>query len=192
MTDVRCECGKLEMQVELDPKRDSHVVCYCDDCRAYMRWLGRDAQLDAHGGTEVVQVAPAEARITRGQEHLACVRLSPKGLLRFYAKCCRSPLGNTMRGVPFVGLSVTGLTIPLTSRPEGVNARFALNGKPPGASDRASLGVVARTARQFASRLARGQLHPSPFLDEKNEPRATPEILTRAERDALRAREMAG
>lgn len=192
MTEVRCECGSLRMDVEIDPKRSSHVTCYCDDCRAYMRWLGRDALLDAHGGTEVVQVAPSEARITAGAEHLGCMRLSPEGLLRFYAKCCKSPLGNTMRGVPFVGLSVAGLKIPLSTRPDGVNARFALNGRPPNASDRASLSVVGRTARQLVSRFARGKLHPSPFLDAHGEPRARPEVLSRAERDALRARETAG
>lgn len=192
MTEVRCECGSLRMDVQIDPKRSSHVICYCDDCRAYMRWLGRDAQLDGHGGTEVVQVAPSEARIVAGAEHLGCVRLTPKGLLRFYAKCCKSPLGNTMRGVPFVGLSVTGLKIPLSTRPDGVNARFALNGRPPNASDRASLGVVGRTARQLVSRMVRGKLHPSPFLTAGGEPRVTAEILTPAERDALRARETSG
>jgi hypothetical protein len=41
-----------------------------------------------------------------GVEALACISLSPKGLLRWYAECCRTPIGNTPRDfkVPYVGL----------------------------------------------------------------------------------------
>lgn len=189
MTDVRCACGAMHLALEIDPKRSSHVVCYCDDCRAYFHWLEKGELLDAHGGVELLQVAPSEARITAGEGHLAGMRLSPKGLLRFYAKCCRTPLGNTMRGVPFVGLSVTGLKIPVDGRAEGVQARFALNGKPPNASATASLPVIGRTARQLLSRFVRGKLHPSPFLDREGAPRVTMTVLSPAERESLRARD---
>ncbi|MFT6991403.1 MAG: hypothetical protein ACJASL_003390 [Paraglaciecola sp.] len=35
----------------------------------------------------------------------ACVRLSQKGIYRWYAKCCNTPIGNTLGGkVPFIGV----------------------------------------------------------------------------------------
>lgn len=43
---------------------------------------------------------------TSGIEHLACLSLTEKGLLRWYAKCCNTPICNTARNwkVPYVGL----------------------------------------------------------------------------------------
>ena len=43
---------------------------------------------------------------TSGIEHLACLSLTEKGLLRWYAKCCNTPICNTARNwkVPYVGM----------------------------------------------------------------------------------------
>ena len=48
---------------------------------------------------------------TSGIEHLACLSLTEKGLLRWYAKCCNTPICNTARNwqVPYVGLIGTCL-----------------------------------------------------------------------------------
>ena len=34
----------------------NRVVCYCDDCQAFLHYLKRADLLDAHGGTDIVQV----------------------------------------------------------------------------------------------------------------------------------------
>ncbi|MFT4197494.1 MAG: DUF6151 family protein, partial [Pseudoxanthomonas sp.] len=84
----------------------ARATCYCRDCQAFARFLGQPGVLDAHAGTDIVPMAPAGLRITAGFDQVACMSLSPKGLLRWYAACCRTPLANTLRtpGLPYVGL----------------------------------------------------------------------------------------
>jgi Family of unknown function (DUF6151) len=61
--------------------------------------------LDVHGATDVIQTSPAQLTLTQGQEFLACMRLTEKGLLRWYAACCSTPIGNTLPNyrMSFVG-----------------------------------------------------------------------------------------
>jgi hypothetical protein len=87
-------------------------VCYCCDCRAYAYFLGRAEELlDPWGGTEIAAVLPSRLHFVRGREHVACASLSATGPLRWYASCCRSPIGNTVRAgsVPHLGLIPTCL-----------------------------------------------------------------------------------
>ncbi|MGH8856217.1 MAG: DUF6151 family protein, partial [Telluria sp.] len=101
---LRCRCGKVRGQV--DPSGvAARAVCYCKDCQAFGRFLGGGV-LDAAGGTEVEATLPAAVRFEAGMEHLACMSLSPKGLYRWYAACCRTPIGNTPRDprTAYVGL----------------------------------------------------------------------------------------
>ena len=60
------------------PQKVNRVVCYCDDCQAFAHQLGRADLLNAQGGTDIVQVAPASLTFVKGQEHIAGVRLTPK------------------------------------------------------------------------------------------------------------------
>lgn len=103
---LRCRCGKL--QGELDTAAvAARAKCYCTDCRAFARFLGNEITLlDGAGGTEVAAALPSGVRFTEGLEHLACMSLSPRGLYRWYASCCRTPVGNTPRDpkVPYVGV----------------------------------------------------------------------------------------
>ena len=72
----------------------NQVVCYCKDCQMYALFLGRESDiLDEHGGTHVLQLLPKNVAFTQGTEALACVRLSENGLLRWYASCCKTPIG---------------------------------------------------------------------------------------------------
>src|SRR5436309_3476922 len=98
--ELRCACGEVRGTADFSFASQVHVHCHCGDCRAYADWLGRD---DAR---EVVQTTPARVRITSGASHVRCVKRSEKGLLRFYATCCKTPLANSTRGAraPFVGL----------------------------------------------------------------------------------------
>lgn len=62
--------------------------------------------LDAHGGSDVFQATPAQLHIDARAEKLACLRLSEKGLMRWYTSCCRTPVGNQLprANSPFIGL----------------------------------------------------------------------------------------
>jgi len=102
---LRCRCGALQGHV-IPAWSATHAVCYCRDCQAYARFLGSEGLVDRHGGTEVVAMLPARVQLTDGLAHLACLSLSDRGLLRWYASCCATPVANTPRNprVPYAGL----------------------------------------------------------------------------------------
>jgi hypothetical protein len=105
---IRCTCGALQGEARgIAAAAGNHVVCYCDDCQAFAHFLGRACEvLDDNGGTEIFQMSPAQVRFTAGGDRLACMRLTGKGMRRWFAACCRTPIGNTMAsaGMAFVGM----------------------------------------------------------------------------------------
>ena len=139
---LACTCGTLRGHLtEAPASATNRLVCLCIDCQAYAYWLGRPAEiLDQQGGTEVVQTTPSRVRLTQGLEQLRCMRWSAKGLLRWYADCCRTPVANTLgvAWLPFVGVPRAFLSAddaalercigPVTER---VNDRSAPKGCPP-------------------------------------------------------------
>lgn len=188
---IQCSCGALRGGARGLCGRVGHrVVCYCDDCQCFAHFLGRASDvLDAHGGTDIFQVTPARVALSEGRAQLACMRLTPKGLLRWYAGCCRTPIGSTLatRQVPFVGLvhaclrlggggSLDAALGPVRAR---VFGRFA-KGDPAGlgASQGAPLPLLLRPLRLFVAARLRGDHRRSPFFDpESGEPRVAPHVL---------------
>jgi hypothetical protein len=60
MTELSCRCGTVRGRVaEASPSSVNRIVCYCVDCQAFAHHLRRADVLDAHGGSDIVQVAPA-------------------------------------------------------------------------------------------------------------------------------------
>ena len=106
--DLACRCGDVHGRVvRASPEAADHMLCYCDDCQAYLHHLGRTDLFDGHGGTDIVQVAPSALSFDRGVDRIVGLRLTPKGLYRWYASCCKTPLGNSFgSALPFVGLVV--------------------------------------------------------------------------------------
>jgi hypothetical protein len=107
---IQCQCGQIRGL--LSPTAPSNrCICYCDDCQAFARHLHAHRALDKQGGTEVIQVPPSNLQFTHGADKLACLRLTHRGLLRWYAACCNTPIGNTpaKQGMSFVGLIHTCL-----------------------------------------------------------------------------------
>ncbi|MGI9431626.1 MAG: DUF6151 family protein [Myxococcota bacterium] len=201
---VACACGTVRgVARDLSPDRGNHLVCSCDDCQAFAHFLGDAADhTDAHGGTEILQTSPARLSIHAGGDHLACMRLRPKGLLRWYADCCRAPIGNTHASgrVPFVGLfcsafrprsaEVETALGPIRAR---VNARFAQGDLRLEASEGWSLPMILSFARIVLGAWVRGDARRSPFFDpETGASRATPRVLTGAERGEVEAARDAG
>ena len=104
--ELRCRCGEVIGLVEnASPQKVNRVVCYCDDCQAFAHQLGRGDLLNAQGGTDIIQVAPASLIFVKGQYRIAGLRLTPKGLFRWHTTCCNTPVGNTLGpAIPFVGI----------------------------------------------------------------------------------------
>jgi hypothetical protein len=193
--ELHCRCGEVRGHTKgASPQTVNRVVCYCDDCQAYLHHLGRTDLLDEHGGTDVVQVAPASLTFHRGAERIVGVRLTPKGLYRWYASCCKTPLGNTLGpAIPFVGIVVQAFEGPDT-RPDDVfghpigaiQGKYAI-GTPPVGASKLNVRLIARAVRMVLGWRLRGKTWPHPFFDRATRSPSRPvTTLSRAERDSLR------
>ena len=66
---LSCSCREVQgLVTNVSPTTVNRVICYCDDCQAFLHHLGRADLLDAHGGTDIVQVAPARLSFVHGQQ----------------------------------------------------------------------------------------------------------------------------
>jgi hypothetical protein len=148
--------------------------------------------MDEHGGSDIVQIAPASLSFQRGVEQIAGVRLGPKGMYRWYAKCCKTPLGNTLTmGIPFVGI-VSSVFDPAKAdeafgRPRAkILGKFAIGTPPEGSTDM-HLGFLARAIWTILGWKFGGRTWPHPFFDRATSGPAYPvTVLSSQERDALR------
>jgi len=189
----RCRCGQLQGEV-VDTRGAMRAVCYCRDCQAYARWLGGTGDvLDAAGGTDVVATHARHVRFTAGRPQLACMSLSPKGLLRWYAACCKTPIGNTPRDrkLPYVGLVHTCLEQARPLEPTfppvqmDVNRAGAAGRAPARGGPLAMLKFGAMVLRLGAARFT-GSYRASPFFDAQGAPVAPVHVPPKAEVDAAR------
>lgn len=172
------------------------VVCYCADCQAFARFLGVPGVTDQWGGTDIFQMAPSLVRITGGAEALSCVRLSEKGMYRWYCGGCKTPVGNNMGPrVPFVGIVHSFMDHESAGRsrdealgtPVGYTGTKSAAASLPSAIRAASpLKVIARSMKLLGTWWLTGAGAPSPFFDEKTRaPVTTPRVLSPHERRAL-------
>lgn len=193
--ELHCRCGEVHGRVvNAAPDTVNHMVCYCDDCQAYLHHLGRVDLLDARGGTDIVQVAPASLSFDRGADRIVGLRLTPKGLYRWYASCCKTPLGNTLGpALPFVGIVAQAFDAgeqrasDLFGKPiAAARGQYAIGGLPDGLKE-AGVLLIARTLRLMLGWRLRGQSWPHPYFDrETRKPSRPVSILSSAEREALR------
>ncbi|MCU9849687.1 DUF6151 family protein [Defluviimonas sp. WL0024] len=182
--DMSCHCGATRWTIAR-AARGTLVKCYCADCQTFARHLGHGTDwLDAAGGSAIFQTAPHNLGFPDGMAHVALLRLGPKGLFRWYADCCGTPIANTLSGpgFPFVGAVLQ----PDENRfgPVRVWANTAAARTPVKARGiaRAVLGVLGRAA---LARLT-GSYRTNPFFDAAGAPVAPPTVLSKAERDAAR------
>jgi hypothetical protein len=190
---LQCQCGTIQGYV-VRPGMAKRAVCYCKDCQAFAHFLKRaDTLLDEQRGTAIVATVPGQVHFTRGIEALACISLSDHGLLRWYASCCSTPIGNTPRDfkTPYVGLIESCLKSNTPSLQESFGPlRMVLNTKSargrvtstPARNLVAMLGVMKSV---IGSRLS-GAYKRNPFFETAmGAPIARPRVLTKAEREAV-------
>jgi hypothetical protein len=194
-----CACGKLRgVALSMSPAAGTRVLCYCNDCQAFARFLGRPAIMDERGGTDIFQTAPARVRLT-STDTLACVRLSSKGMHRWYCAECKTPVGNTMGpSLPFVGLIRCFMALDGEGRGPGdalgpplafIQTKSALGEGSIPSGTVSTLRAVGRTIRLLATWWLTRAGSPSPFFDDATRaPRVPPRILSVEERRALDTR----
>jgi len=115
---LKCDCGKVRGVVHnATPKNGNRIACHCNDCQAFAEHLNQSDALDEYGGTDIFQTSFSQVEITEGAEHMRSIRLKPKGLIRWYTDCCKTPIGNTLSAkMPFVGIIHTFIDIDASER----------------------------------------------------------------------------
>lgn len=192
MHKIQCKCGALHGRIE-GKGVCNRVVCYCGDCRAFARYLGAaDEVLDAHGGTEIIQVAQPRVVFLQGKEHLSAMRLSEKGLIRWYAACCHTPIGNTLSNpkISFIGLVHSFLEHSKLDEDFGkdiaiVNVSSASGDPKP--KQKGLFGTILRFIWIVLPMRISGQYRGTPFFDAQGKAIVEPTVLTAEERKALKA-----
>lgn len=188
---LRCSCGKLRGQVD-EGRVAARAVCYCKDCQAYGRFLATPV-LDPLGGTEVAATLPAAVRFDEGLEHLACMSLGPKGIYRWYASCCRTPIGNTPRDprTSYVGLVRACLDAPdaeLERRLGPLRCRVETQSAagPVKTSGLGTAWAVGKIGTMIVKARLGGGYRENPFFRPgTSEPVKAPQVLSLEERKAL-------
>ncbi len=190
---LRCRCGTLKGYVS-HPERVSRGVCYCKDCQAFAHFLGKTGDiLDEMGGTDVIATLPKYLTFTQGFEALACMSLTEKGMLRWYARCCNTPIGNTPGDFrfSFVGLVHTCLEDPSRTLESSfgpvrmrVNTRNA-KGRPKSMPISTVASVLRFSISLVHARLDGSYKRTPFFAPDRGTPVISPKVLTSSERDRV-------
>lgn len=181
-----CTCGTLRGHVSVpSAKSGNRVVCHCPDCRAAMIHLGQPDP--APDGIDIWQTLPEHVHFTAGVDRLACLRLSPRGMYRWYAGCCNAPLTTTLRGPRLnVGGFIAARFSDLSALPRSNS--FVFKKQANGKYRHKGMGRLAwRVAQMMLSANLSGSWRQNPFFDASGKPIRTPRTLTRDERAAATA-----
>jgi hypothetical protein len=192
---MQCRCGNLKGHVSHPGQALNRAICYCKDCQAYAHFLGRAGDvLDDAGGTEVIAILPRHLSFTHGIDALACMSLTQNGLLRWHARCCNTPIGNTSRnaGLPFVGLVHVCLQNPTISLdqsfgPVGMWVNTSSARRQPVSSKplKTTAAILRFLARMLRARVD-GSHRITPFFDpDRRVPVVAPQVLSAEERGRL-------
>jgi hypothetical protein len=193
---LRCRCGHVRgLAKEVGPDEGFRLVCYCQDCQTFARFLQRPDVLDGAGGTDIFQMPTGRVKLTSGADAVRCLHLSSK-VFRWYTDCCRTPIGNTAGPrFPIVGVIHSFMSDDAEgrSRDEVLGAplcriyeRSAVGPLPPNAPPPLQLSIISRRGAKLLSWWLRGLRRPNPFFDDHtNAPLSVPRVLTPSERDAL-------
>ncbi len=185
---LSCHCKKIQgVAQNVSPKNGTHVVCYCDDCQKFAQYLNHEELvLDEYGGTEIFQMPIAHVKITSGAENIACMRLTEKGLYRWYSNCCRTPIGNTLSGnMPFIGIVHNFMENQTTRQSKlgkirgYVHIKFAKKRLPQAYIKQASMfRIILRTVGKIIAWKVKGLNKPSAFFQKNAQPIVTPTIIS--------------
>lgn len=190
-----CRCGKVRMRLDV-PGRSAgtRVTCYCRDCQTAARLNGDgDKILGPAGGTDIYQTTPDRLTIERGAEELEIVRLSPKGLMRWHARCCDTPMVNTLErlALPFVGLVLRPDQRAAADAVLGPVVAHAFTASAPRGEGAPAKDVhFARTGGQLVMRMIAaalsGRARHNPLRAPDGTPIAPVRVVDRATREAAR------
>lgn len=180
-----CSCGSLRGYLTSEgAQAGTHVACHCADCRA--NEVYHNLPDPAPEPVRLLQISPEAITITQGAEHLRVLRLTRRGIFRWYAGCCGTPIANTLASakLPFAGMRTALFENPDHFGKIRVEAFVPQPGKPPRTKGALPM-VLSLFKRMGAARLS-GRWRDTPFFDaETGEPVAAVEVLSKDARAAL-------
>jgi len=189
---LACDCGKVQGNTQfMTAKSGNRLTCCCSDCQSfalYLEGLGRgnaEPILDQFSGTDIFQMPISKLKIEQGLEDIACVRLTPKGMYRWYSSCCNTPIGNTMAAnMPFIGV-VHNFMQHQTSRVDEIGKNRAyvqtheMKAQIPSALKGSSSKAISRSIYKLICWKILGLNKPSPFFNLDGSAIVTPIILNK-------------
>jgi len=181
---ISCSCGELQGEIR-GPKAGVRAICYCKDCQIFAAYLDKaNDVLDESGGTEVIGLRHSNILFTHGIDNLKCVSLSKNGLLRWYAGCCKTPIGNTPRNfkVSHIGL-IHNCIVQQPSSSEKVFGPVQLrvntdSAKKPVKELKPTISVISHYVFSILKERLSGRYKLSPFFKESGEPLLQVSVLT--------------
>jgi len=184
--DLKCQCGQVTGTASnITPSSGNRVVCCCSSCQSFARHLKRESDtLDSFGGTDILQMSQSQISISQGQDKLQSMRLSRKGLLRWYTSCCNTPVANTISAsMPFAGVIHTFLDVPDRDSILGPVKAYVqtqdAQGEPdyPKHSAKFPIGITLSIMRKMLVWKIQGKQKPSVFFGDDGRPVLKPTIL---------------
>jgi hypothetical protein len=134
---------------------------------------------------DLYQTSPSNLKILSGVENLSVLRLHESvRLLRWYAKCCGTPICNTMVSpkLPVVGIITSNIDTPEALGPVRAQGFVRKGGR---TTHKNLLGLLSRMIGRMARERISGRWRDTPFFDTSTmEPVVTPHTLTVQERTA--------
>ncbi|MEM7664629.1 MAG: DUF6151 family protein [Pseudomonadota bacterium] len=191
---ISCKCGEVRgMLHDVGPDEGGRYVCYCSDCRDFIRVLGRGGDvLDANGGTSVYQTRVGKLELTVGKDRLATLHMTEKPTTRWYSTCCNTPFFNTTNKAKPAFLSVITACCDEDRRDAVLGPSrgdiLAKEAEPP--LDQPNTVSTLKLVRSFLPRLLKDTFgkgwKQSPLFDpETREPIAKPRRVSQEERALL-------
>lgn len=179
-----CSCGQLAGHISPEARNSGlRLVCFCPDCRANELY---HKKADPTEGVDLFQLAPHGVLLTQGADQLRLMRLGPKGLFRWYAGCCGTPVANTLAKP---GLAFVGMRSDLFDNKDALGKIKARSWVPRAGKSPQNEGVLRMVygifSRMITARLS-GLWRDTPFFDvTTGKPVAEPEVLSKEVRARL-------
>jgi hypothetical protein len=194
--EIQCECGKFRAELKAFPNHTpGRLICYCDDCQSFLHHIKRTDLLDKNGGSEIIPAYPVDIQILSGKENLQCVRLSDKGMYRFFTSCCNTPIANVTPGTPWVGFHRRVYTVKDANKLDqalgpvrsSIMGRFAKGTPPPGTPQKFSFKGFMQVMPFLLKGIVTKKIKPSPFFTDDGMAITKPHVLSKEELHAARA-----
>lgn len=175
-----CRCGSVSGTLRaVRPSEGTHVICHCNACARAMALSGLEDE--AAEGVDLWQTTPDRIDISTGADHLVPVRLSPKGLFRWTAQCCNTPMFNTFAGpaLPFTGVLTRILSDPAPLGP--VIAHGFVTGSDGKQRHQNGGRVIWRMLKRTLAAKLGGRGRQTPFFNPDGSPITPPTLAPKAD-----------